>query len=102
MPVAFPHCLLPSKNAIQLASILDMWQSVYNAATTPAMAMAAAAKLPTFLTSATGAAAPVELALDPEPVLVGVTPAVVRPRLVAASMPEAEVTMVVVQEHSEL
>lgn len=66
------------------------------------MAIAAAAKLPTFFTSATGTAAPVELALDPEPVLVGVTPVVVRPRLVAASIPEAEVTIVVVQEQSEL
>jgi len=41
--------------------------SVYSAATTPAIAMAAAAKLPTLCGPA--AAAPVELALDPEPVL---------------------------------
>jgi len=47
-------------------------QSSYRAATTPAMAIAAAAKLPIFC--APGAAAPVDFELDPEPV--GVAPVV--------------------------
>ena len=70
------------------------------------MAIAAAAKLPTFCTPA-AAAAPVELDDAPEPVaeaekLAEAAVAVVRPRLDAALTPEAEVTTVVVQEQSLL
>jgi len=79
--------------------------SVYNAATTPAIAMAAAAKLPTLY--GPPAAAPVELALDPEPVLLAALPEVADPVAVRKlkaeeAAPVAEVTMVVVQLQSEL
>ena len=83
---------------------LESWvQPIYKAATIPAIAMAAAAKLPTFCTSRTGAAAlPVELEEDPEPVGEAEAAAEVRPRLDAAATPEADVTTVVVQLQSEL
>ena len=67
------------------------------------MAMAAAAKLPIFFTSATGAAAlPVEELLDPDAVCVADGEPVMKPKLEAAAVPEADVTIVVVQEQSEL
>ena len=67
------------------------------------MAIAAAAKLPICWTSATGAAAlPVEELLDPDAVCVADGEPVVKPKLEAAETPEADVTMVVVQEQSEL
>ena len=72
------------------------------------MAMAAAAKLPNSFGPA--AAPPVELTVAPDAVavlpllavLVAVAMEVLRPSDDAASVPEAEVTMVVVQEQSEL
>lgn len=70
----------------------------YNAATTPAMAMTAAAKLPTCLLSA--AALPVPEA--PAAVLVADEwDAEARPVAVAGGL-DAVVTIVVVQLHSEL
>lgn len=77
----------------------------YKTATIPAIAIAAAARLPPC---APTAAAPV--AVDPDAVFEADDPPVavaelridVRPKLEAAAAPEADVTMVWVHEHEEL
>lgn len=84
-----------------------IFQESHSTATTPAIAIAAAARLPPC---APTAAAPDAVDVDPDavfeaedpPVAVAVLRTDVRPRLDAAAAPEADVTTVCVQEQDEL